>query len=108
MSEPTDGWSRGAVAAATRRGVAWKLASLTLTHAVRFLALVVVARALAPRELGLAVLALSCWALVGVVMDFALAAALIQRRELDETIQSTAFWSSAALGVTLAAAGIAA
>ena len=108
MSEPAGSWSRGAVAAATRRGVAWKLASLTLTHAVRLVALVVVARALTPHELGLAVLALSCWALVGVVMDFALAAALIQRREIDEEARSTAFWSGAALGIVLAAAGVAA
>lgn len=108
MSDPGDVWSRRAVAAATRRGVAWKLVSLVLTQGVRFVALVVVARALAPRELGLAVLALSCWALIGVVMDFALAAALVQRREIDEEMRSTAFWSSAALGVTLAAAGIAA
>ena len=106
MDDP-DGWSRNAVAVATRRGVAWKLASLALTQAVRFLALVVIARALAPRELGLAVLALSCWALIGVVMDFALAAALVQRREIDEKIQSTAFWSSAVLGIALAAAGVA-
>lgn len=106
MSEPA-GTSRSALAAATRRGVAWKLASIVLTHAVRLVALVVIARALAPRELGLAVLALSCWALVGVVMDFALAAALVQRREIDEAARSTAFWSGAALGVVLAAVGIA-
>lgn len=107
MSEPSGRWSRSAVAAATRRGVAWKLASLTVTHAVRLVALVVVARALAPRELGLAVLALSCWALVGVVMDFALSAALVQRPEIDEAARSTAFWSGAALGVGLAAVGVA-
>lgn len=108
MNEPTDGWSRGTVVAATRRGVAWKLASLMLTHVVRLVALVVVARALAPRELGLAVLALSCWALVSVVMDFALAAALVQRPEIDEEARSTAFWAGAALGLTLTVAGIAA
>jgi O-antigen/teichoic acid export membrane protein len=107
MDEPSGSWSRSAIAAATRHGVAWKLASLTITHAVRLVALVVIARALEPRELGLAVLALSCWALVGVVMDFALAAALVQRREIDEAARSTAFWSGVALGVVLATIGVA-
>lgn len=100
--EPT-----GRLGSAVRRGVAWKLGAVAANQLLRLATVVVVARALAPEEFGLAAMALSAWALVSVLTDFALAAALVQRLEIDETDRSTAFWAGVAAGVALALAGLA-
>jgi O-antigen/teichoic acid export membrane protein len=88
--------------------VAWKLASLVINQALRLVTLVVLARALSPQEFGLAAMALAVWSAVNVFTDLALAAALIQRPEIDERDRSTAFWAGSLSGLILALAGLAA
>ena len=98
----------GELGRAVRRGVAWKLASLVTNQAVRLATLVILAQELSPREFGLAAIALAVWGAASVLTDLALAAALIQRPEIDEHDRSTAFWASSVLGMTLALTGLAA
>ncbi len=67
---------------------------------------VVLARLLTPREFGLAGMALAVAAVVPAVLDLGLGAALVQRPTIDEQDRSTAFWTSVAVGVLVALAGI--
>lgn len=92
---------------AVRRGVAWKFGSLAAIQLLRLTTLVLIARALAPEEFGVAAIALSTWAVATVVTDLALGAALVQKAEVDECDRSTAFWASTGSGIVLALAGVA-
>jgi len=95
---------RGAI----RRGIAWKAGALGVNQLLRLATLVIVARALSPREFGLAAMAMSFWAVAAVFTDLAFAAALVQRTEIDERDRSTAFWASVLSGFALALGGVAA
>lgn len=102
-----DGAAAAGFRSAVRTGVAWKFGSVAANQLLRLATVLVIARALTPDEFGLAAMALSAWAVVTVLTDLALAAALVQRVEIDETDRSTAFWAGAGAGVVLALAGLA-
>jgi PST family polysaccharide transporter len=95
------------IGARIRSGVAWKAASQLTLQLSRMAVALVLARLLAPDDWGLAAMVLVFTGFVVVFTDSALGTALIQRRELLEEDRSTVFWLSAAIGLLLAAVGIA-
>ena len=99
---PPDDLARLAV-----RGVDWKLRSMVVVQVLAIASTVVLARLLTPRDLGLAAMALVFSSLVFVLSDFALGAALVQRDEITEADRSTAFWTSAAIGIVLTLVSVA-
>jgi O-antigen/teichoic acid export membrane protein len=86
------------------RGLAWTSLSYSLREAVKFLAGIVVARLLVPRDFGVFALASLAIALLALVRNLGFAAALVRDPDLTEAKRSTAFWTNAALGAALAAA----
>jgi PST family polysaccharide transporter len=82
------------------RGLGWKAASQILGQTVSIVATFALAHLLAPHDYGLAAMALVLGGL-GVLSNFGLGAALIQRPTLTEEQRSTAFWTSAAIGAVL-------
>ena len=89
-----------------QRGLVWSLGSQARLAAVAGRVVLVLARLLTPRELGLAAMALAVSAIVPAVLDLGFSAALVQRTAIAEQDRSTAFWTSAGVGVLLTAAGI--
>jgi O-antigen/teichoic acid export membrane protein len=88
------------------KGLRWKVASQAILQIVSFASTLVLARLLSPRDFGLAGLAIVFAGLVFLLADFGLGASIVQRAELTEEDRSTAFWTTAALGVFLTLAGV--
>jgi O-antigen/teichoic acid export membrane protein len=88
-------------------GLAWKAASQIVAQVSRLGVAVVLAHMLAPRQFGLAAMALVFSSFVLVFSDVALGAALVQRRDLSEEHRSTAFWTSVGIGAFFTALGVA-
>jgi polysaccharide transporter, PST family len=90
-----------------RSGLAWKAGSQVMLQVSRMVVALVLARLLAPHDWGLAAMVLVVSGFVVVFTDSALGTALIQRKELLAGDRSTVFWTTAAVGLVLAAGGIA-
>ena len=86
-------------------GLAWTGGSQVVMQVVRLFTAVALARLLAPDDYGLAALALVFASLV-LVLDLALGAAVIQRKNLTEDDRATAFWMSIGAGVVFTALGV--
>jgi O-antigen/teichoic acid export membrane protein len=86
------------------RGLAWTSLSYGLREAVKFVAGILVARLLLPRDFGVFALASLAIAVLALVRNLGLAAAIVRDPDLSDRKLSTAFWANAALGVLLAAA----
>lgn len=86
--------------------MAWKALSQMISQAIRIVVLVALALLLTPSDYGLAGMALAFAALASVLLDPGLAAAIVQRPALRPIETSTAHWTSTAIGVLLAAAGL--
>lgn len=84
-------------------GLVWKLASQGLAQALSMISIVLLARLLTPRQFGIAAMAEVASAFVISYSDGGLGLALVQRETVTEADCSTVFWSSAALGATMAA-----
>jgi PST family polysaccharide transporter len=84
------------------RGLAWTTASYGLRESVLFLTGILVARLLLPADLGVFALAALALAILGLVRNLGLSAAIVRDPGLTEERQSAAFWLSAALGLLLA------
>lgn len=67
---------------------------------------IVLARLLSPHDYGLAGMALVFMSLVLGLADMSLGAGLVQRATITEADRSTVFWTTAAMGVLLTAAGV--
>lgn len=103
MSEPNQPVE---LRSSVQRGLVWTLGSQLALQAWRFVVVLVLARLLTPRELGLAAMALAVSAIVPAVLDLGFSAALVQRSTIAEQDRSTAFWTSAGVGLLLTVAGI--
>ncbi len=88
------------------RGVGWIMASQVAIQLLSLATSIVIARFLAPREVGLAAMGVVFVNLALLLTDAGLASALVQRAELSEDDKTMAFWSSMILGTALTAAGI--
>src|SRR5688572_26219963 len=84
------------------RGLAWTSLSYGLREAVKFVAGILVARLLLPRDFGVFALASLAIAVLALVRNLGFAAAIVRDPELTEAKTSTAFWTNAAVGVLLA------
>ena len=89
-------------------GAGWTLGSSAANQGVRLVAGLVMARLLTPHDYGLAGMALIFSALVLILSDLSLGAALVQRTHITETDCSTVFWTSLGVGILLTAGGVAA
>lgn len=89
-------------------GIKWKGTSLLLREGSRLAIGILLARLLTPEEWGVAGMALVVAALLSMLTDLSLPAALVQRPSISEADRSTIFWTSLALGSLVATAGIAA
>jgi O-antigen/teichoic acid export membrane protein len=80
---------------------AWSGADLLVRQGLQFLAMLVLARLVAPDDFG-TVAVLGVFVAIGAVLvDGGLSTALIQRRDIDHTDESTVFWLNAVVGLTL-------
>lgn len=87
-------------------GFGWVGFSQVAMQITRVAVALIVARLLTPEDYGLAALTLVFASLVLVFSDFALGAALVQRKTLTEDDRSTAFWTTAGCGALFTALGI--
>ena len=77
-------------------GLGWQAGTQASRMVIRLVGLVVIARALGPRETGLAAMAIAFSVLGSAFADGGMGSALLQRRRLDGGELSAAFWISAA------------
>lgn len=88
-------------------GAGWVGLSQVAMQITRVVVAIVVARLLTPEDYGLAALTLVFASLVLVFSDFALGAALVQRKTVTEDDRSTAFWITVTCGALFMVLGIA-
>lgn len=87
-------------------GFAWGMFAAAVMQVAQLLAGLAMVRLLSPREYWLAGMALIFSSLVLMLSDFSMGTALIQRENITEADCSTAFWTSAAIGVLLTLGGL--
>lgn len=80
----------------------WLGLSKAIQIALQLISLTVLARLLDPSEYGLMAMAMVVTNFTIIVRDLGTAAAIIQRKVLDQKIKSTVFWLNIILGVSLA------
>jgi O-antigen/teichoic acid export membrane protein len=88
-------------------GVLWKFGSQAFQQALQIVTIVVLARLLGPNAYGLAGMVFVFSRLLTYFSDMAMGAAVIQRSELTHAQLSTAFWTTAATGVSATLVGFA-
>jgi O-antigen/teichoic acid export membrane protein len=88
-------------------GVKWKFGSQVIRETTRLTVGIILARMLTPDEWGIAGMAFAVAGILYIVSDPVVGAALVQRRTITEQDRSTAFWMSAALGVSMCVLGLA-
>ena len=86
-----------------RRGVAWSGASTVVVSAIGLATNLVLARIIAPSHFGLLGMATVFTGLVRLLSEMGIATAVIRRSEseIDDSFLQTAFWTSAAVSISL-------
>jgi O-antigen/teichoic acid export membrane protein len=85
----------------TAIGILWTGISQFSTQVFRFIVIIILARLLSPEEFGIVGLAAIFIGFISTVNELGLSAAIIQRKDVDETHLSTSFWASVGTGITL-------
>lgn len=88
----------------TVTGVMWSAGARAVQQFLNFVVTVVIARLLVPEDFGLIAMILVFTGFAMLFVDFGLAAAIVQRKTLDERHLSSAFWMN--LGAGLALSGV--
>jgi O-antigen/teichoic acid export membrane protein len=88
------------------RGFGWKLAGQLAYWCSWTVVGILLARLLTPAQFGLASMVLIFTAILPLLSDLGLGAALVQRSTITEADRSTVFWTSIATGAALTALGI--
>lgn len=88
-------------------GFMWSAIDAGVVQVTQIVGGIVLVRLLTPHDYGLAAMALIFSSLVLMLSDFAMGAALIQRKTITEADRSTVFWFSTAIGVCLTIGGVA-
>lgn len=88
------------------RGVFWSGTSQFLTQLFQFITLVVLARLLVPDDFGVIGMAFIFIEFVRTINELGLSAAIIQRKNLNESHLSTSFWTSLLAGLFFCIIGI--
>lgn len=83
--------------------VLWSGGDTVVRQGLQLLATMVLARLLSPAEFGVVAMLALFLAIAYVLMDGGLAAALIQRRDIDHVDESTVFWCNLGAGLVLTA-----
>ncbi len=96
----------GNLRARSARGLLWTAAEKWGVQVCSLVTLSILANLLQVRDFGLIAMAGVFLALLNLVSDQGIGAAIIQRRELDETHLDSAFWANLALGTVLAATAV--
>jgi len=78
--------------------VSWRLTAAAIAQLINFLAVVVLARLVAPSDFGLLGMATVFTGLIMYFYELGLGSALIQRKALDDSHLSTAFWVMLVVG----------
>jgi O-antigen/teichoic acid export membrane protein len=87
----------------TLGGVAWNSASRVVGQIVQFAITATLARLLLPADFGLVAMLAVFTGFAAIFVDLGLAAALVQRKEVEERHLSSAFWVNIGGGVLMAA-----
>ncbi|MEX0801341.1 MAG: MOP flippase family protein [Dehalococcoidia bacterium] len=87
----------------TVAGVIWSAGARIVYQALQFVVTVVLARLLVPEDFGLIAMIAVFTGFASIFVDFGLAAAIIQRKEVEERHLSSAFWLNVAAGIALTA-----
>ncbi|MCG7847617.1 MAG: MOP flippase family protein, partial [ANME-2 cluster archaeon] len=85
----------------TAIGILWTGISQLSTQVFRFIVIIILARLLHPEEFGIVGLAAIFIGFISTVNELGMSAAIIQRKDVDETHLSTSFWASVGTGITL-------
>lgn len=85
----------------TVQGVSWSGASQVVIQGFQFIVKIILARLLLPDDFGIIGMALIFTALMQTVNELGLSAAIIQRKNINNTHLSTSFWISILMGVIL-------
>lgn len=91
---------------AVTRATFWSGLERTVNRLATLAIFIMLGRLLAPEHFGLAALAGAFTSLVEIFVDQGFSKALVQRRSLSRAALDTAFWTAAATGVGLTAAGV--
>lgn len=91
---------------AVATGIKWKAITQVISEGSRVLVALILARLLTPHDYGVAGMAMVCVSFASLFTDPALGTALVQRRRLTEQDRSTVFWTTCAIGVVVALAGV--
>ena len=83
------------------RGLFWSAAQSWGNQLVTLAVFIVLARLLSPANFGLVAMAKVFLSFVWIFLDQGLSMAIIQRRELEQSHLSTAFWANLAVGIAL-------
>lgn len=86
----------------TISGVRWNFFGRIASQSFQFVALIILARILTPRDFGLVGMTIVFTGFVTLFRDAGFASALIQRHEIDERHLSSIFWLNIGLGLLLA------
>lgn len=90
----------------TVKGIGWSGISQIITQGFQFTVKIVLARLLLPDDFGIIGMALIFTALMQTVNELGLSAAIIQRKDINNTHLSTSFWISILMGLILCAVTI--
>lgn len=85
----------------TAFGIFWTGISQSSTQLFQFIVVVILARLLNPKDFGIVGLAAIFIGFISTINELGLSAAIIQRKDLDETHLSTSFWASIGTGTIL-------
>lgn len=79
-------------------GIKWSAISQAGRQGTQLLTMIILARLLAPSDFGVVEMAMVVIGFVGIFKDLGTAAAIIQRKELSETLLSSIFWVNVCFG----------
>jgi PST family polysaccharide transporter len=86
---------------ATISGAKWSAVAQAATQIVQFTALAVLARLLAPSDIGLMSMATAFTAFAMLFHDLGTSIAVVQRREISESLLSSVFWVNVGFGISV-------
>ncbi|MDD5165868.1 MAG: lipopolysaccharide biosynthesis protein [Candidatus Omnitrophica bacterium] len=85
----------------TIRGISWNMLSQIIQQVIRFVVIIVLTRFLSPQDFGIFAMAIVFTEFIHPFRERGFQIALVQKDNIDEGYQSTAFWSICCLAVVL-------
>ncbi len=85
----------------TGHGIGWNALGQVVQQAIRFVVIIILARLLNPKDFGIFAMVLVFTEFIQPFREWGFQAALIQKKNIDQEYQSTAFWSICSLSIAL-------